>query len=164
MRRCGEVLILGLGMLAFSGVAAGAARAPRTFSFLDVSSQNVQPINGFTFNRQPRAGDMFPIEDNLYRWAGAKRGKLVGRVEGIGTFQVVDGSGGRVLFFAQAYIPGGSIDVQGYGRVSFRGPSRFTFPITGGTGAFAGARGYVQVRDLGNGNSNNSNVKVHLLP
>jgi hypothetical protein len=135
---------------------------PKTLSFLDVSSNNVQPINGFTFSRMPRAGDQFPIEDTLYRWAGTKRGARVGNVEGIGTFQVVGSNSARVLFEAQAHVPGGSIVIQGYGTVIYNGPSRFTFPVVGGTGAYANARGVVSVRDIGNGNGNNSTVIFHL--
>ena len=163
MRTLKVTVMVGVALLAWGGACAGAAGGARTLSYLDVSRQDVPPINDFTFNRMPRPGDQFAIEDNLYKWAGAKRGGLVGRVEGIGTFQVVAETGARVLFFAQAYLPGGSIDVEGYGRIDFRGPSRFTFPITGGTGAYANARGYVTVRDLGNGESNNSSVTVHLM-
>ena len=84
----------------------------------------------------PRAGDQFPIEDTLYKWAGTKRGALVGRVEGTGTFQVVGDTTARVLFFAQATLPGGTVVVHGYGTINFRGPSKFTFPVTGGTGLY----------------------------
>ena len=153
----GSAVLLGLG-----AESAGAADGSRTLRLLDVGSQNVPTINGFTFDRMPRAGDQFAIEDNLYKWAGSKRGALVGRVLGIGTFQDVSNTGATVLFFAQAYIPGGSIDVQGYGRISFRGPSRFTFPITGGTGAFANARGSITVRDIGT--ADNSSVVAHIMP
>jgi hypothetical protein len=155
--------VLGSAVLVALGVgAAGATDGTRTLRFLDVGSQNVPAINGFTFDRMPRPGDQFAIQDNLYKWAGSKRGALVGHVLGIGTFQNASNTGGTVLFVAQAYIPGGSIDVQGYGRVSFRGPSKFTFPITGGTGMFASARGWITVRDIGNGD--NSSVVAHVMP
>ena len=148
----------------FFAASASALTGPKVFSLLDVSQPNPQPINGFTFDRMPRAGDQFPIQDTLYKWAGTKRGALVGRVEGTGTFQVVGDTTARVLFFAQATLPGGTVVVHGYGTINFRGPSKFTFPVTGGTGLYANARGWVQVRDIGGGEGNNSNVAFHLIP
>jgi hypothetical protein len=69
-----------------------------------------------------------------------------------------------VLLVVQAYLPAGSVLVDGYGEINPRGPSKFTLPIVGGTGAYANARGFVRVRDLGNGEGNKSNAEFHLLP
>jgi len=151
-------------MWASSGVAASG---PKVFSFLDVSGPS-QPIGGFNFNRPPVAGDRFEINDVLYKWAGTKRGARVGHVEGIGTFLSDFGPDfsryATVLFVAQAYIPGGSIVVEGHARINPRGPSRFTLPVVGGTGTYADARGFVKIRDLGNGNQDKSNAEFHYLP
>jgi hypothetical protein len=147
------------------GSSASALDSPKVIDLLDISRQDVQPINGFTFNRLPRAGDQFPIHDDLYKWApGGKRGALAGGVEGIGEFQFVGEHNAKVLFFAQARLQGGSVVLQGMGLVRFEGPSTFTLPIVGGTGIYANARGYVVVRDLGNGNGDKSNAAFHLLP
>jgi hypothetical protein len=54
--------------------------------------------------------------------------------------------------------------IQGFGYLNPRGASRFTLPVVGGTGVYANVRGYVKVRDIGNGNTNKSNVDIHLLP
>jgi hypothetical protein len=169
MRKQGVVLGV-IALLAAVWAASGLAlTSPKVFSLLDVSSQTAsEPIGGFTFNRAPVAGDQFAIADDLYKWAGIKRGARAGRVRGIGTFQTGFGPNfsrpATVLFVAQASLPGGTVLVQGYGQVKPHGPSKFTFPVIGGTGIYANARGYVVVRDLGTGDSNNSNVDFHLLP
>jgi hypothetical protein len=149
--------------------SALALTGPRVFSLLDVSNDSgVEPIGGFTFNRPPAAGDRFPIRDDLYKWAGTKRGARVGSVEGIGTFLTSFGADfsrhATVLFVVQAHLPGGTLLVEGYGRINPRGRSRFTFPVTGGTGVYSNARGYVTVRDLGTGDEGKSNVDLHLTP
>ena len=68
------------------------------------------------------------------------------------------------LIDAQAFLPGGTVMVVGYGHISADGPSRLTLPVVGGTGIYANARGFVKVRDLGNGNSDRSNIQFHLTP
>lgn len=157
--------------LAVSSVFATSARsltATQDYYLLDVSRNVTEPIGGFDFNRAPVAGDRFAIEDDLYRWAGTKRGAHFGHVIGIGTFQHGFGSDfshpGTVLFQVQAFLPGGTIFLEGYGQIDPRGPSHFTFPVAGGTGIYANARGWIAVRDLGNGDTNKSTVHVHLTP
>ena len=169
MRQYGLVLAV-LAVLAAALGASGASglSSPKTFSLLDISSNDVQPINGFTFNRAPQGGDAFAIKDTLYKWAGTKKGAPAGRVQGIGTF--ITGFGpdftqnATVLFMAQAFLQGGSILVEGYATQRANGPSKFTLPIIGGTGIYANARGTVTVRDLGDGQGNNSNVDFRVLP
>ena len=51
------------------------------------------------------------------------------------------------------------------GFVSFPdGPLDFDVPVLGGTGSYSNARGFVHIRDLGNGGSGKSNNEFHLLP
>jgi hypothetical protein len=166
--RLGLLLVL---LAAVAAVWAGSAKTldkPQDFDLLDVSRNVTEPIGGFDFSRAPVAGDRFEIADDLYRWAGTKRGAHYGHVVGLGTF--VTGFGpnfsqpATVLFQAQAYLPGGTLFLEGYGRIPANGPSHFTFPVLGGTGAYANARGWISVRDLGNGNTNKSTVHVHLIP
>jgi hypothetical protein len=159
-------VLTGLAVAVSSVGPASALTGPRSFSLLDVSRNTDQPIGDFRFDRPPRGGDQFAFTDDLYRWAGTKRGAHVGIVRGLGTF--IDGFGerfshkGTVLFVAQAYLPGGSLMIEGYGQVNPNGPSRFVFPVVGGTGIYANARGTVTVRDLGNGDQSKSNVDVRL--
>jgi hypothetical protein len=147
--------------------SASAISSPRVIRLVDVTAREVQ-LGSFTFERPPAGGDQFAFVDRLYRWAGTKRGAPAGRVEGMGTF--ITGFGQNfsrravVLFVAQAYLPGGTVLVQGYGRINPNGPSRFTFPVVGGTGIYDNVRGFVRVRDLGNGESGASALELHLRP
>jgi hypothetical protein len=125
---------------------ASATNRPQTFSLLEVSiPRNDRPLADFTFDRPPVPGDQFSVTNALYSWDGAKRGARVGRVEVLHTF--VTGFGAdfshdaTVLFVAQIYLPRGTMLAQGYGQVKANGPSRLTFPILGGTGTYANARG-----------------------
>lgn len=168
MRKLGIVLSVFVLSVAAWGTSASALNNPQLFNLLDVSSESSQLINGFAFDRAPRGGDQFAISDDLYKWAGTKRGARAGRVQGIGTFQTGFGRDfsqrATVLFVAQAYLKGGSVLIQGYGHVNPKGPSKFTLPVLGGTGIYANVRGFVIVRDLGNGDLGKSNVEIHLLP
>jgi hypothetical protein len=152
--------------VAASETSASALDSPRVFSLLELPG--AERSLGFEFDQPPRGGDQFGFVDPLYRWAGTERGARVGRVEVMATFQTGFGADfsqhAAVLIIAQAYIPGGTVLVQGYGRINPDGPSKFTLPVIGGTGIYENARGYVKVRDLGNGNSGKSNVQFHLLP
>ena len=168
MRRCGVVLALAAVSVAAWVASASAITSPQVFNLLDVSQDVEQPIGGFTFDRPPAGGDQFAIYDKLYKWAGTKKGAPAGRVVGLGTFQTGFGENfshkATVLFVAQAYLQGGSVLIQGYGQTNPNGPSTFTLPVLGGTGKYDNVRGYVVVRDLGDGNQSKSNVEFHLLP
>lgn len=167
MRQLGVlfVMVVVCAVAVSSGVAIDK---PQTFSLLDVSRQDSQPIGGFTFNRAPRGGDQFAVADDLYRWAGTKKGARAGSVEGVGFF--VTGFGddfshpAKVQFTVQAHLQGGTVMMLGFASLDNDGPSRFTLPVVGGTGIYANARGYVVVRDLGTGNEDKSNVDVHVMP
>jgi hypothetical protein len=170
MRRS-SVLVLVAAVVVSAGwvTSSSAISSPKVFSLLDVTAQEL-PLGDFGFENQrpPAAGDQFAFVDDLYQWDGAKRGERAGRVRGTGTF--IKGFGpdfsqrALVFFSAQAYLKGGTVLVQGYGTVNPDGPSKFTFPVTGGTGIYANARGFVKVRDLGDGNQGKSNIDLHLLP
>jgi hypothetical protein len=158
-----------IATVAAAGVLAVPAVAldrPQVFSLIDVGSNNVQPIAGFTFERLPQAGDRFSLDDVMYKWAGTKRGVPVGHLYGLCTFLSVappPAFSARGLCTGQFLLPAGSILVEGSVRFT-DGPNRFTLPVLGGTGGYANVRGFVKIRDLGNGNSDNSNVEFHLLP
>jgi len=168
MRKYGVVLALAVSSVVVFVASASAISSPQVFNLLDVSQDVEQPIGGFTFDRPPVGGDQFAIYDKLYKWAGTKKGAPAGRVVGLGTFQTGFGENfshnATVLFVAQAYLQGGTVLVQGYGQSNPNGPSTFTLPVIGGTGKYENVRGYVVVRDLGNGDTSKSNVEFHLLP
>ena len=169
MRRYGILLVLIVSLVAAWGTSASAISTPQTFSLLEVSTpDSEQQIGDFTFDRPPRGGDQVAVANELYKWAGTKKGARAGRDEVLLTFITGFGSDftqhATVLFVAQVYLRGGTILVEGYGQINPDGPSRYTFPITGGTGIYANARGYVNVRDLGDGNQNTTNLEFHLMP
>jgi hypothetical protein len=66
-----------------------------------------------------------------------------------------------VLFVAQLYLPGGTLLLEGYGQVSPDGPSRITFPVIGGTGIYASARGSMSFRTVG---ESTRRLEIHLVP
>jgi hypothetical protein len=147
--------------------SAAALTSPRVISVLDAPPGVDLPM-GFDFDQPPVGGDQFAFEHTLYRWAGTKQGARVGHLHVVGTF--VTGFGPRfshpalMLFDAQAYLPGGSVMAEGYGRLNPDGPTRLTLAVIGGTGIYANARGQVKVRDLGNGNINKTSIIIRLLP
>ena len=155
------LFVLALAVLSVAGwvASASAISKPQTFSLLAVDNGKGQTINGFTFQRAPVAGDQFVISENLYKWAGTKRGAKVGSDLGIATFLTANSTGGSNMLTVQANLSGGTILVGG--MVSFKNqPSKFTLSVTGGTGAYANSHGYVNVRQLSRG----TNLDFHLLP
>jgi hypothetical protein len=61
-----------------------------------------------------------------------------------------------------ATLPGGTLRVRGAMHVLADGSERY--PVNGGTGRFAGARGTVTVRSLGGQGTQSSNVYRLTLP
>jgi len=162
MRKVGVVLVLVALSVAVWMTSASAVSTPQVFNLLSADAGTAQPINGFTWDRAPRAGDQFGFADNLYKWAGTKRGAKVGTDQGIGTFLTVTESGGTQMFDAQVNLSGGSILASG--MITYKNTSEATFnlAITGGTGKYDDVRGYVVVKQLPVGD--NSNLEFHLLP
>ena len=147
--------------------SASALTSPKVLSLLDVTLQE-QPIGGYAFQHPPVSGDQIGFVDGLYKWNGTKKGAQVGRLQALITFVTDFGPHSSrapvALIDAQAYLPGGTVMIHGYVKINPGGPSRFTLPVVGGTGIYDNVRGYVNVRDLGNGENNRSNINFHLLP
>ena len=148
---------------AWATTSTSAISSPQVFTLLAVDSGTAQPINGFAFDRAPRAGDQFNPAGNLYTWAGGKRGAKVGTAQGLGTFLTVTKSGGSVLFTRQWNLSGGWI--LGGGVLNYKnGPeSKFKLAVTGGTGTYENVRGYVIGKVLP-GQGNKAFFEFHLLP
>src|SRR4051794_2028230 len=83
MRKYGVVLALVVVSVAVWVASASAISSPQVFSLLAVDNGKAQPINGFMFQRAPAAGDQFVISEDLYKWAGTKRGAKVGSDIGV---------------------------------------------------------------------------------
>jgi hypothetical protein len=165
-----RLVVLGLPALIAAAVVlvspVSALTKPQTFALLSVESSSGTEIGGFGFQREPVPGDRFTFTDQLYKWAGAKRGAHVGRVEGLCTFTKISTSGGlkaTAQCTASFFLPAGQVGVAGF--VDFTdGPLNFVVPVIGGTGDYANARGYIRIRDLGGGDTGKSNNDFHLLP
>ena len=163
MRKYGIVLALVAALVAaWATTSTSAVSSPQVFSLLSADAGTAQPINGFTWQRAPRAGDQFGFADNLYKWAGTKRGAKVGSDQGIGTFLTVTKNGGTQMFEAQANLSGGSILLGGMITYKNTSESTFKLAVTGGTGKYDDVRGYIIVKQLPVGD--NSNIEFHLLP
>jgi hypothetical protein len=169
MRKLWFMPVLIVLLVAFWASSASAIGSPQTFSLLEISTENgQQPMGDFTFTRPPVGGDQLAFRNDLYKWAGTKKGARAGRDQVMITFVTGFGTDfshqATALFSAQVYLQGGTIFAQGYGQLNPNGPSKYTFPIVGGTGTYANVRGYAKVRDLGDGNQNKTNIELHLLP
>jgi hypothetical protein len=169
VRKYGILLALVVSLVSFWASSASAIKGPQTFSLLEVSTPNSdQPLGDFTFDRPPVGGDRIAFTNELYKWAGTKRGARAGRDQVTVSFITGFGSDfskkATALFTAQAYLQGGTIFVEGYGQLNPNGPLKVTLPVVGGTGTYANARGYLNVRDLGDGNQSKTNLEFHLLP
>ena len=156
MRKFGIALALVAALVAAWATTSTATTSksaisnPKMFSLLSVTTQDL-PINVFAFQRAPVAGDQFGFAETLYKWAGTKRGARVGRLLGLSTFMTVGANGGTMLTVVHAHLPGGTVLLQGIIHFPY-GPTTFTLPVVGGTGIYDNVRGYVIVRNLGDGN------------
>ena len=138
-----------LGVLAVAA-APGAAVKPQKINLLMVDTSivdiNVDP------NSPPTVGKQFVIESDFYKWNGSKRGAHVGTVQTVCTFTKITGNGYWQVCTGAALLPGGQVTVAG----SILQGAVFDIPVVGGTGAYAGARGYVRIKSIGNGNTGKS--------
>ena len=151
----GAVLVsLVLCVLAVAATS-GAAVKPQTISLLEVEGSFVG-TGGLdeNFDKPPTAGQGFVLESDFYKWNGTKRGKHAGTLEVVCTFTKinVEQFAASLICTGAALLPGGQITIAG----RIKEANLFDIPIVGGTGIYAGARGYVRVKNIGGENSNNS--------
>ena len=141
---------------------ASALTKPQTFSLLDVERSSAE-LDNFDFSGPPKPGQRFTFIDNLYKWAGTKRGARVGYSEGLCTFTRITSSTFTAHCTASFFLPGGQIYAGAF-LTFHEGPGNFTVPVLGGTGIYSNVRGYIRIRDLGDGNTGKSNNEFHLTP
>ena len=163
MKKYGVVFAFVVVSVAVWVASASAISSPQVFNLLAVNQSNLPPMNGFEFQRPPQPGDQINIGDTLYGWAGTKRGAKVGSDRGIITFMSVVRTAGWLP--QRSVLPSRRIGRRA-GILHFpgRGPEKFTLPVVGGTGKYNNVRGYINFRDLGDGNQNKANMELHLLP
>jgi len=154
--------LAGLGAAALLALPAGASSVPTTtMHLLDVSVGDTPAFDAG--HGTPRPGDRVFLNDTLYAWDGAHRGRRVGHVDSELQFRSTFGrKGASVDITGQIYLPGGSVAVDGIGFIPSEGPASFTLPVIGGTGKYIGARGELDTRDLA-GSGSKTAFDLHLL-
>jgi len=140
--------------------AAGASSAvkPLTLNLLEVQTA-FTPTGGLdpTYNTVPKVGQGFVIESAFYKWNGTKRGAQVGTLQVVCTTTKQNSAPsyqGWVICTGAALFGGSQVAVAG----SIKQSNNFSIPIVGGTGVYAGARGYVQVESINDTKSNDKFV------
>ena len=164
-----KVTLTVLGSLAAGTVAAllalpagAGSTGGQTLHLLDVSAGDTPAFDAG--HGAPRPGDRVYVHDVLYRWQGAKRGARVGHVEAALTFMSGFGRDGAMVdITGQVFLPSGSLRIEGIGQIPTDGRAHFVLPVVGGTGAYAGARGELDSRDL-TANNGRSSFDLRLLP
>ena len=151
------------GVLAVGVASASAAPKPQTIRLLEVDT-SFTGTGGFptTSNSAPPAvGQGFISQATMYKWAGAKRGAPVGHLSVIGTVTSIDPSRntGRFHVDATLFLPAGTLEASGSASFSAKVND---IPVVGGTSAYVGAQGYVQVKNIGGENSNASSNVIHI--
>jgi hypothetical protein len=161
MRRFGvSALAIAVVLAALVLPAAGSARANATLVVRLVSITTSTRVDDRP-PRGPTAGDRIFSRSRLRNAVpqfGRARNAVVGSDRGTLTFT----SASAVRLDVTATLPGGTLRVRGPQRMLRDGGRRY--PVVGGTGRFAGARGTVTVRPLSGTGSRASNVYRLTLP
>jgi hypothetical protein len=159
--RLGSVLTaVVLALIATSSTSA--LSKPEVLSILEVP-EGFTPLGASLDFTHLKPGDSFAFVQGLYTWAGQKRGTRIGHIAG--SCQIVSTlsatGAGKSHCTATAFLPTGQILFGGYQRFT-AGPGTFTYPIIGGTGHYANARGWVRIKDIGT--SGKTADVFHLVP
>jgi hypothetical protein len=144
-------VVIGAAMVVGS---SGAAVKPQTLNLIEVST-SFAGAGGFDEhgNSPPKIGQGFVGTSTFYKWKGTKRGARFGALNVACTFMTDPTSdSAKTLCTAVATFRTGTLTATGL----IGDGASFEIPIVGGTGAYAGAKGYVRVKQIGGENSDNS--------
>lgn len=143
--------------------SATALSKPEVIRLLELP-EGFAPLSASVDFEQLEAGDSFSFVQGLFAWEGKKAGKRLGHIDGYCQLvSAVSASGGATFYCAvSTFLPAGQILFQGFERVNVFRPGATVFPITGGTGHYRNARGWVQIRDIGS--SGKTADVFHLVP
>lgn len=134
----GAVIALGafaLGVVSPALGSSGDDDKERTIRLVSITTEEAFVDVG---DEDFSLGDQFVFSTNLH-----KGGSKVGRLGVVCTFVGVEREEAQCV--ATAHLPGGQIAVQG---LLAGGPTKFVFPITGGSGKYEGAEGEIHVRQV----------------
>jgi hypothetical protein len=149
MKALVRVAVSSLSFVLFGQIATAgtSAASPRTMRVLEVP-EGFTPLSNADFSK-PKPGDGFAYVQGIYTWSGNRQGRRVGHLDG--TCQIVSnisaGGGGNAYCIAHMHLADGEILFQGIQPFT-AGLSHYRYPITGGTGRYQTARGWVSIRDL----------------
>jgi hypothetical protein len=142
--------LLTLAALVQIGPAGAASTSSEVLRIVEIPEGFTALSATLDFSKPLKAGDAFAYVQGLYTWSGSERGKRLGHLDG--TCQIVSpiaaSGAGKAYCVAHAFLPGGQILFQGIQPFT-AGPSRYVYPVTGGTGRYSNARGWVAIKDLG---------------
>jgi hypothetical protein len=155
--------LVAVGVMAVGVASVSAAPKQQTIRLLEVDT-SFTGTGGFPTTNNggpPAVGQGFISQATMYKWAGAKRGAPVGHLHVIGTITSIDPSRNTGWFHVDAtlFLPAGMLEASGSASFSAK---ENEIPIVGGTGAYVGAQGYVQVKNIGGQNSNTSSNVIHI--
>jgi hypothetical protein len=143
------VAVLCLSFVVFAQIATAGTSAPssRTIRILEVP-EGFTPLSNADFTKL-KPGDGFAYVQGIYTWSGNHQGRRIGHLDG--TCQIVSNISaegtGKAYCIAHMFLADGDILFQGIQPFA-AGLSRYRYPITGGTGRYQTARGWVSIRDL----------------
>jgi hypothetical protein len=137
-----KVLVVGALALAICGSAAASSTsgAVQTLQFTSISTRTVMTPPP-SKSSPPQVGGRLVFQDVMYNRGtqlGKPAGARIGRSEGVCT--VIDNRKPEAQCLITAHVPNGEIVVVGEGDP---GGKAMSYAITGGTGAYATARGTV---------------------
>jgi hypothetical protein len=144
------VVALALGATAIWANSAAAITKPQTLSYTTRLTKLTEvPVSGQT-SHAPQPGDYVVITDEYL-----KNGKVVG-TDLVHCILITTKAS---LCFGAVSLPKGQLELQGIGPAG--GTGNFTIAVTGGTGAYANARGTATIVS---GANNTGTETFHLLP
>ena len=126
-------------LIAFVTLPATAVAAGT--STIEVTSVTVKQISHDVKPKGPSKGDTILYRDKLVN-AAAQFGKRKGAVVGSNSGKLTFSGPHTATFQGKAILPGGTLTLSGPAYTSAAG---LVIPVTGGTGAFAGAHGTLTV-------------------
>lgn len=148
-------LVAALAALLVAAVATtSSAASTRTLKLM-----SVEQSFALTGGPDPKVGSALIFTDVMYNRAaqfGKKAGARVGTSEGMCTIV----SASKAQCTITAHLPNGELVVTGAMLVSRQNLTHAVYAVTGGAGAYAGARGSVSSRDL---NQSKTAIDIHLL-
>ena len=163
-KRRALVVVFAAAVVIFGATVSSAAPKPQTISLLEVDNSFVGtggfPTSG---NAAPAVGQGFVTTGVLYRWAGAKKGAAYGNIRVVCTVTSVNltAAGGSIWTSCDVsfFLPGGVIALSGPLNLAAASDN---VPVVGGNGAYVGAQGVVNHRNIGGENSNTAADVIHI--